>query len=43
MSARAGIARLYIDRHPAAARRAFDAMMQIRKIDDAAIEAARRG
>ena len=28
---------------PAAAKRAFDAMMQMRKIDIAAIEAARRG
>jgi 2-polyprenyl-6-hydroxyphenyl methylase/3-demethylubiquinone-9 3-methyltransferase len=28
---------------PAAARRAFDAMMTMRKIDVAAIEAARRG
>ncbi|MCG7757221.1 MAG: VOC family protein [Nitrosomonas sp.] len=31
------------DPDPAAARRAFDAMMQMRKIDIAAIEAARRG
>lgn len=31
------------DADPAAARRAFDAMMQMRKIDIAAIEAARRG
>ena len=28
---------------PAAAKRAFDAMMEMRKIDIAAIEAARRG
>ena len=28
---------------PAAAKRAFDAMMQMKKIDIAAIEAARRG
>ncbi|KUL20843.1 VOC family protein [Chlorobium limicola] len=31
------------DPDPAAARRAFDAMMQMKKIDIAAIEAARRG
>ncbi|UJP06762.1 MAG: VOC family protein [Nitrosomonas sp.] len=31
------------DPDPAAAKRAFDAMMQMRKIDIAAIEAARRG
>jgi predicted 3-demethylubiquinone-9 3-methyltransferase (glyoxalase superfamily) len=31
------------DPDPAAARRAFDAMMQMRKIDIAEIEAARRG
>jgi 2-polyprenyl-6-hydroxyphenyl methylase/3-demethylubiquinone-9 3-methyltransferase len=31
------------DPDPAAARRAFDAMMQMRKIDIAAVEAARRG
>jgi 2-polyprenyl-6-hydroxyphenyl methylase/3-demethylubiquinone-9 3-methyltransferase len=31
------------DRDPAAAKRAFDAMMTMRKIDIAAIEAARRG
>jgi predicted 3-demethylubiquinone-9 3-methyltransferase (glyoxalase superfamily) len=31
------------DSDPAAAKRAFDAMMQMRKIDIAAIEAARRG
>ena len=31
------------DTDPAAAKRAFDAMMQMRKIDIAAIEAARRG
>ena len=31
------------DRDPAAARRAFEAMMQMKKIDIAAIEAARRG
>ena len=33
--------RLWYDR--AAAKRAFDAMMQMKKIDIAAIEAARRG
>ncbi len=32
-----------VDPDPAAARRAFDAMMQMRKIDIATIEAARRG
>ena len=32
-----------IDPDPAAAKRAFDAMMQMKKIDIAAIEAARRG
>jgi 2-polyprenyl-6-hydroxyphenyl methylase/3-demethylubiquinone-9 3-methyltransferase len=32
-----------IDPDPAAAKRAFDAMMQMRKIDIAVIEAARRG
>jgi predicted 3-demethylubiquinone-9 3-methyltransferase (glyoxalase superfamily) len=32
-----------IDPDPAAARRAFDAMMEMRKIDIAIIEAARRG
>jgi 2-polyprenyl-6-hydroxyphenyl methylase/3-demethylubiquinone-9 3-methyltransferase len=31
------------DPDPAAAKRAFEAMMQMRKIDIAAIEAARRG
>jgi predicted 3-demethylubiquinone-9 3-methyltransferase (glyoxalase superfamily) len=31
------------DPDPAAAKRAFDAMMQMKKIDIAAIEAARRG
>ena len=31
------------DQDPSAAKRAFDAMMQMRKIDIAAIEAARRG
>ena len=31
------------DPDPAAAKRAFDAIMQMRKIDLAAIEAARRG
>ena len=31
------------DPDPAAAKRAFDAMMAMRKIDVAAIEAARRG
>ena len=31
------------DPDPAAAKRAFDAMMQMNKIDIAAIEAARRG
>jgi 2-polyprenyl-6-hydroxyphenyl methylase/3-demethylubiquinone-9 3-methyltransferase len=31
------------DPDPAAAKRAFDAMMQMRKIDIAAIEAAQRG
>jgi 2-polyprenyl-6-hydroxyphenyl methylase/3-demethylubiquinone-9 3-methyltransferase len=31
------------DPDPAAAKRAFDAMMEMRKIDIAAIEAARRG
>src|SRR6185503_2165487 len=31
------------DRDPAAAKRAFDAMMEMKKIDIAAIEAARRG
>ena len=31
------------DPDPAAAKRAFDAMMDMRKIDIAAIEAARRG
>ena len=31
------------DPDPAAAKRAFDAMMQMTKIDIAAIEAARRG
>lgn len=31
------------DPDPAAARRAFDALMQMTKIDIAAIEAARRG
>jgi len=31
------------DSDPAAAKRAFDAMMKMRKIDVAAIEAARRG
>jgi predicted 3-demethylubiquinone-9 3-methyltransferase (glyoxalase superfamily) len=31
------------DRNPAAAKRAFDAMMTMRKIDIAAMEAARRG
>jgi 2-polyprenyl-6-hydroxyphenyl methylase/3-demethylubiquinone-9 3-methyltransferase len=31
------------DPAPAAAKRAFDAMMQMKKIDIAAIEAARRG
>jgi len=31
------------DRDPAAAKRAFDAMMQMKKIDIATIEAARRG
>jgi len=31
------------DTDPAAAKRAFDAMMQMKKIDIAAIEAARRG
>jgi predicted 3-demethylubiquinone-9 3-methyltransferase (glyoxalase superfamily) len=31
------------DPDPAAAKRAFDAMMQMRKIDIATIEAARRG
>ena len=31
------------DPDPAAARRAFEAMMQMRKIDIATIEAARRG
>jgi predicted 3-demethylubiquinone-9 3-methyltransferase (glyoxalase superfamily) len=31
------------DLDPAAAKRAFDAMMQMKKIDIAAIEAARRG
>ena len=31
------------DPDPAAAKRAFDAMMTMRKIDIAAIEAARRG
>ena len=35
------IIRLWYDR--AAAKRAFDAMMQMKKIDIAAIEAARRG
>ena len=29
--------------HPAAAKRAFEAMMQMQKIDIATIEAARRG
>jgi predicted 3-demethylubiquinone-9 3-methyltransferase (glyoxalase superfamily) len=31
------------DRDPAAAKRAFEAMMKMKKIDIAAIEAARRG
>ena len=31
------------DADPAAAKRAFDAMMEMKKIDIAAIEAARRG
>ena len=31
------------DPDPAAAKRAFDAMMEMKKIDIAAIEAARRG
>ena len=31
------------DSDPAVAKRAFDAMMQMKKIDIAAIEAARRG
>jgi predicted 3-demethylubiquinone-9 3-methyltransferase (glyoxalase superfamily) len=31
------------DPDPASAKRAFDAMMQMKKIDIAAIEAARRG
>ena len=33
----------FIDPDPAAAKRAFDAMMPMRKIDIATIEAARRG
>ena len=33
----------FTDPDPAAAKRAFDAMMEMRKIDIATIEAARRG
>jgi 2-polyprenyl-6-hydroxyphenyl methylase/3-demethylubiquinone-9 3-methyltransferase len=39
----AALAKAITDPDPAAAERAFNAMMQIRKIDIAAIEAARRG
>jgi 2-polyprenyl-6-hydroxyphenyl methylase/3-demethylubiquinone-9 3-methyltransferase len=35
--------RAITDPDPAAAKRAFDAMMEMKKIDVAAIEAARRG
>jgi 2-polyprenyl-6-hydroxyphenyl methylase/3-demethylubiquinone-9 3-methyltransferase len=35
--------RAITDPDPAAAKRAFDAMMEMKKIDIAAIEAARRG
>src|SRR5471030_2564534 len=37
------LTRAVTDRDPAVAKRAFDAMMQMKKIDVAAIEAARRG
>ena len=37
------LTRAIIDPDPAAAKRAFDAMMEMKKIDIAAIEAARRG
>jgi len=37
------LTKAYTDPDPAVAKRAFDAMMQMKKIDIAAIEAARRG
>ena len=37
------LTRAITDPDPAAAKRAFDAMMEMKKIDIAAIEAARRG
>jgi predicted 3-demethylubiquinone-9 3-methyltransferase (glyoxalase superfamily) len=39
----AGSTKAVTDPDPAVAKRAFDAMMQMKKIDIAAIEAARRG
>ena len=37
------LTKAYTDPHPAVAKRAFDAMMQMKSINIAAIEAARRG